>query len=328
MRRREFIGLVGAIAALKPVAALAQVSGRPLIGVLSPTAPSLAVPMFDALRAGLREHGYIEGRNVWMEFRYANGVPERLPGLAAELVARKPDLIIAGSTPGIIAAQGATRIIPIAMISLFDPVPLGLVKSLAQPGGNVTGIFTFGGNDALISKRLDLLKEITPGMVQVGVLVSAQDQLTHVLSALLPAATRALGLTYKVYSVRNDVEVDTAITQAKRDGMNGLFVDQSPFFLSRRTEVAALVARAGIPTIYGYREHAEAGGLIAYGSSLSGAYRQLGRFVDKILKGTSPSVIPVEQADKFELVVNNKAAKELGLKISEAFLLRADDVIE
>ena len=165
-------------------------------------------------------------------------------------------------------------------------------------------------------------------MSRIGLIVAPSDPTAASVIELLPAAASALGVTHKVFSVRNEIELDAIFAQARREGMQGLFIDQSPFFLARRTEVAALALRVGLPAIYGYRENAEAGGLITYGSSLAGAYQQTARFLDKILKGTKPSDIPVEQADKFELVINNKTAKALGLKIPEAFLLRADEVIE
>jgi putative ABC transport system substrate-binding protein len=280
------------------------------------------------MREGLRELGYVEGRNVWFEFRYGGGLPERMPALAAELVAAKPDLIVAGSAVGVAAVHSATRTIPVIMVTIPDPVALGVVKSIARPGGNVTGIWMFGGTDALIGKRIGLLKEIVPDLSQIAVFVSADDLSKKIILPLLPEATRALGVTHKVYELHSVADLEAAFAQAPRDGMQGLFIDQSPFFLGRRSEIAALAARARLPAIYGYREHAEVGGLLSYGSSLTGAYRQIGRLVDKVLKGANPGELPVEQAATFELVVNNKTAKALGLKIPESFLLRADEVIE
>ncbi len=291
--------------------------GRPLIGILAPRSEAESVRTYQAMREGLRELGYLEGRNFWLEFRYGDGAPARMPALAAGLVALKPDLIIAGSAVGAVAAHGATRTIPVIVITIPDPVSLGVVKSIARPGGNVTGIWMFGGADALVGKRIGLLKEIVPELSRIAVIVAADDPSKNIVLPLLPPATRALSITYKVFEVRTAAELDAAIAQAKRDGLQGLFIDQSPFFLGRRSEVAAMAARASLPAIYGYGEHAEAGGLISYGSSLTGAYRQVGRLVDKVLKGTKPADIPVEQADKFELVVNNKTAKSLGLKIPE-----------
>jgi len=252
----------------------------------------------------------------------------RLPALADELVAARPDLIVAGSAGGATAAYRATKTIPIIMITIPDPVALGVVKSVARPGGNVTGIWMFGGTDALVGKRVSLLKEIVPGLSQIGVIVAADDPTKMVVLPLMPTVTRSLGVQYRVFEVRTEAELDSAVAEARRDGLHGLFIDQSPFFLGRRTMIAALAARERLPAIYGYREHAEAGGLISYGSSLAAAYRQVGRLIDKVLKGEKPADIPVEQASTFELVVNNKTAKMLRLNIPEAFLLRADDVIE
>jgi putative ABC transport system substrate-binding protein len=329
MNRRKFMALLGGATAAVPFAAQAQPSpGRPLIGILVPQSAAAWAPNLESLRAALRDLGHVEGRNIWLEFRYADGVPARLPARAAELVARKPDLIIAGSASGILAAHAATRTIPIVMVTIQDPVALGVVKSIARPGGNVTGIWMFGGADALIGKRIDLLKEVVPALSRIGVLVSSGDPSDEIILKLLPAATRALGVTHKVFDVRTNAELDTAFAQAASDGLQGLFINQNPFFFARRAEVAALAARARLPAIYGFREFAEAGGLMSYGSSLPAAYTQVARLVVKILKGAKPAELPVEQASKFELVVNNKTAKALGLKIPEAFLVRADEVIE
>jgi putative ABC transport system substrate-binding protein len=328
MRRREFLGLVGGAAAW-PLSARAQPApGRPLLGVLIPGSAITVARNIEVLRATLGELGYIEGRNIWLEIRYANGVLGRLPGLAVDLVSHQPDVIIAASSPGVVAAHRATRTIPIVMNSILDPVALGVVKSIPRPGGNVTGIWLFGGNDALIGKRIALLKEIVPNLSRIAVMAATGDQSDEIAIKLIPAATSALGVTAKVFHMRTDAELDAAFAQAVRDGMQGAFVNQSPFFFTRRTAVAALAARAHLPAVYGYREHTEGGGLMSYGSSLSGAYVQIARLVDKILKGAKPADLPVEQADKFELVVNNKTARALGLQIPESFLLRADQVIE
>ena len=300
----------------------------PRIGILAPLSVSSFSGRLEGLRKRLRELGYVEGRNIWLEFRHADGELTRLSALAAELVALKPDVIIAAASQGVLAAHGATPTIPIVMNSLVDPVALGVVESIARPGGNVTGVWLFGGNDALIGKRISLLKEIVPGLSQIGVLAASGDQSDEIALKLLPAATRALGVTARVFKVRTDAELNAAFAQAARDHLHGLFINQSPFFFTRRAELAVLAARTRLPAIYGYREHVEAGGLISYGSSVSGAYRQIARLVDKILKGAKPADLPVEQADKFELVVNSKTAKALGLNIPEPFLLRADEVIE
>jgi len=284
--------------------------------------------LYRPLRDGLHDLGFAEASKVRFEFRYANGDLSRLPGLAAELVKLRPDVIIAGSTPGTLAAHNATNTIPIVMITLVDPVAIGVVKSIAHPGGNITGVWTFGGADALIGKRINLLKEIVPGLARMGVLTVAGDATSELLLRLLPAATRSLDINYKVYEIRSVADLEDAFLRASREGMEALFIDQSPFFVTHRTETATLEALVRLPAIFGYREHAEAGGLMSYGSSLPAAYRQAARLVAKILQGAKPGDLPVEQADRFELVVNNKTAKALGLNISETFLLRADEVIE
>ena len=227
LRRREFITLLGGATAWPLAARAQQAHGRPLIGILSPQPATAAAPNFAALRKGLRELGYVENRNIWMEFRYADGVSERLPALAAEIVARAPDLIIAGSAAGVLAVQGATRTIPVVMFSILDPVALGVVNSISRPGGNVTGIWTFGGgDDALVSKRIELLKEIVPTLSRMGVIASSRDPSDAIALNLLPTATRALGVDYRVFDVSATAELEVVFARAKREGMQGMFATQ------------------------------------------------------------------------------------------------------
>jgi putative ABC transport system substrate-binding protein len=328
VRRRQFITLLGGMATAWPLALRAQSSPEhPLVGVLSPQSAAGSARNVAALRSGLRELGRVEGRDVWFEFRYADGVSARLPALASEIVALKPDVIVVGSPAGILAVHGATQTIPVVFFSPLDPVSLGVAKSIARPGGNFTGTWTMGGNDSLVGKRVELLKEVVPALLRMGVMIEGVPP-DEILLRHLAAATQSLGLTYQVFKVRTPAEFSAALEQAVRDGVQGLFVNQSSFFFADRGEVAAAVARAQLPAIYGFRENAEAGGLISYGSNLAAAYRQSARLVDKILKGAKAAEVPIEQADTYELVVNNKAAKALGLKIPESFLLRADEVIE
>jgi putative tryptophan/tyrosine transport system substrate-binding protein len=327
MRRREFLAMACGLAT-QPIVARAQTTaGGPLIGVLTPQSAASAVRQYNALRAALRDLGHVEGRNLRLTFRNADGDLSKLPALAAELVGLKPDLIIAGSTPATLAVRDATRTIPVVMVTLVDPVELGIVNSLARPGGNITGIWTFGGGDVLIGKRITLLKEIVPALPRIGAMI-ASDASDEIVARLMPAAAQALGMEFNIYRVGTTAELDRAFGQATSDGMKGLFVHQSPFFLSRRTELAAMAARERLPAVYGYREHAEAGGLMSYGSSLSGAYVQVARLIDKVLRGAKPGDLPVEQADKFELVINLKTAKSLGLTVPNSMQLLADDVIE
>ena len=285
MRRRQFVGLVAG-AAVWPLAARGQSSsGRRLIGFLSPTTSAVGARLYQPLHTGLRDLGYVEGRDIRLEFRYADGMVSRLPDLAAELVALKPDVIIAGSTPGTLAAHRATRTIPIVMITLLDPVGLGVVKSIPRPGGNITGIWTFGGADALIGKRIGLLKEVVPNLSRIAIMIAAGDAAGETTKKVLPATARALDVTYKVFQLAATAEFDAVFAQVAREGWQGLFIDQSPFFLARRREVAAAAARVRLPAIYGYRDHAEAGGLMSYGSSLTAAYALAARLVDKISQG-------------------------------------------
>jgi putative tryptophan/tyrosine transport system substrate-binding protein len=310
-----------------PLAARAQQpQGRPLIGVLSPISAALAARNMEALRQGLRELGYVEGRNIGFEFRYAEGDLARLPALAAELVALQPAVIIAGSAPGALAAREATRVIPIVIASVQDPMALGLAASMARPGGNLTGVWS-EGDDSLIGKRLELFKDAVPGASRLAVFVDPTDASDVSTVKAVPAAARALGLDLRVVEVRS-ADLEAAFAAAAREGAQGLYVSQNPFFFARRAEIAAMALRARLPAVDGYREFAVAGGLISYAASLPDFYRRFGAFVDKILKGANAGDLPIERATKFELVVNLKTAKALGLTIPESFLLRADEVIE
>jgi putative ABC transport system substrate-binding protein len=327
MRRREFMALLGGAAAAWPLAARAQQpQGRPLIGVLSPISAALAARNMEALRQGLRELGYVEGRNIGFEFRYAEGDLARLPALAAELVALQPAVIIAGSAPGALAAREATRVIPIVIASVQDPMALGLAASMARPGGNLTGVWS-EGDDSLIGKRLELFKDAVPGASRLAVFVDPTDASDVSTVKAVPAAARALGLDLRVVEVRS-ADLEAAFAAAAREGAQGLYVSQNPFFFARRAEIAAMALRARLPAVDGYREFAVAGGLISYAASLPDFYRRFGAFVDKILKGANAGDLPIDRATKFELVVNLKTAKALGLTIPESFLLRADEVIE
>jgi len=328
MRRREFITLIGGASAW-PLAARAQQAapGRPIIGVLAPQSQAAAARNVEAFRKGLRDLGYIEGQNITLEIRYGDGLPERLPQLAAELVALKPAVIRAGSTEAIVAARNATQTIPLVGATLEDPIALGLVKSIPRPGTNVTGIWV-AGDDALVGKRLGLLKNVVPGVSRVAAIVNPGDSTDAPLLRLLPSAAHALGLELIVIEAREASEFPIALANAARDGVQALFISSGPLFLSHRREIVAMAARVRLPAIYGWREFPEVDGLVSYGPILPDLYRQSATMVDKILKGASPADLPVEIPTRFELVVNLKTAKTLGLKISEPFLLLADEVIE
>jgi ABC-type uncharacterized transport system substrate-binding protein len=269
----------------------------------------------------------VDGRNIGFEFRYADGDLARLPALAAELVALQPAVIIAGSAPGALAAREATRAIPIVMASVQDPMALGLAASMARPGGNVTGVWS-EGDDSLIGKRLELFKDAVPGASRIAVFVDPADASDVSTVKAVPAAARALRLDLRVIEVRSASDFEAAFAAAAREGAQGLYVSQNPFFFARRAEIAAMALRARLPAVDGYREFAVAGGLMSYAASLPDFYRRFGAFVDKILKGANAGDLPIERATKFELVVNLKTAKALGLTIPESFLLRADEVIE
>jgi putative ABC transport system substrate-binding protein len=276
----------------------------------------------------LRHLGYTEGQNIKIESRFADGVAERFPALVADLVALKPAAILVGSTTAILAARKVTRTIPLIWFgSVDDPVALGLVESFARPGGNVTG-FLLSSDARMVSKRLQLLLDAASGFSRVGVLLAPDYATADGTLKSIPPAARGLGLDVGVYEVRSEGELESALATAVRDGVQALYVSETPHLLTRRAEVAAKVASMRLPAMYPFREYAQSGGLMSYGSDLPDLYRRAAVYVDKILKGANPGELPLRSADKFELVVNLKAAKALGLTISEAFLPRADEVIE
>jgi putative tryptophan/tyrosine transport system substrate-binding protein len=327
MRRREFITLVGSAAAAWPLVARAQQAPvRPIIGVLSPISIAAAARNTEALRTGLRDLGYSEGRNITLEQRHADGAIERLPDLAAELVALKPAVIVAGSPAAALAVRNATRSIPVVMNSSPDPVRLGLASSIARPGGNVTGFWW--GDETLVGKRLGLLKEAVPGTIRAALMVHADDPTSADEIKQAPIVSNALDVTLRVLEVREPSEFEAAFAIAVREKMQGLCVSTSPLFVSHRTELAALAARARLPAVYAFRDFAAAGGLMSYGASLSDLYRRKAALIDKILKGASPADLPIERPITFELLINLKTAKALGLNIPPALLARVDEVIE
>jgi putative ABC transport system substrate-binding protein len=327
MKRREFITLLGGAAASWPLAARAQQRAMPVIGVMSPLSVATAARNLAALRTGLRNLGYTEGRNIVIEYRFADGVAERYSALLADLVALKPAAILVGSTAAILAARQVTRTTQLIWFgSVDDPVALGLVESFARPGGNVTG-FLLSSDARIIGKRLELLREATP-FSRVGVLVDPDYAAADgTLKAISPVAAQ-FRLDAAVYQVRSGAELEAAFTAAARDGVQALYVSEAPVFLNRRAEIAAKVANMRLPAMYSFREFAQSGGLMSYGSDLPELYQRAASYVDKILKGAKSGELPLQSAEKFELVVNLKTAKALGLTISEAFLIRADEVIE
>lgn len=329
MRRREFIALLGGAAAARPLTARAQQESRPpLVAVLSPLSSDAAALNIEALRTGFRDLGYIEGRNFALEVRYGNGVPALMAEEATELVSLRPAVILTGSEAGILAVHSATSTIPIIMTGVIqDPVALGLVKSIVRPAGNITGTWMYG-DGSLFGKRLELLHDAVPGITHIGVMVNPGDPTDDIALKLLPSSAQKLGLVLRFIEVREAADLDTAFSAASRAGAQALFVSQSPLFNSHRAEVAAAAVKERLPAVYGFRQFAEAGGLMSYGTSLPEVYRRSAALVDKVLNGTNPADLPIEIPTRYELVLNQKAARAIGLTFPPIVLARADEVIE
>ena len=325
MRRRELITLLGGAAAW-PIAARAQ-QPMPVIGFLDPRSPDAMADRLRAFRLGLKDVGYVEGETVTIIYHFAEGQFDRLPDLAAELVRRRVTVIAASATPAAIAAKPATTTIPIAFIAAEDPVRLGLVASLARPGGNLTGINFFTAE--LTAKRLDLLRELLPRAVRVAVLVNPADA-TNTASTLrdVEAAAGAIGLQVQVLNASTSREINAAFASLVRERPDALFVGGEPFLNSRRVQLVHLASRHAVPATYALRDYAEVGGLMSYGPNIADAFRQVGIYTGRILKGAKPADLPVVQASKFELVINAETARMLGLEIPPTLLARADEVIE
>ena len=323
MKRRQFITLLGGTIA-SPLVARAQQSAMPLIGFLSSRTPAQAEYVIAAFRKGLENAGYVEGRNVGIEFRFAEGQNDRLPELAADLVRRRVAVIVAGGTSG--PAKQATTTIPIVFTTGSDPLVVGLVTSISRPNGNLTGATFYSA--ALIGKQLELLREIAPQSAEIGLLVnpkapSAESQENDAL-----AATRAVGLQLHVLRASTEPELESAFANLGRFSNAGLLVGVDPYFDSRPHQLVALAGKYKVPTIYNLREFVVAGGLISYGASITDAYRQAGLYAGRIVKGEKPGDLPVQFPTKFDLVINLKTAKAIGLDIAPTLLTRADEVIE
>jgi len=326
MHRRSFlIGLVTAAAA--PLAAEAQAPSKiPLVGVLAPGMPTTYVARIEAFRQALRDLGWVEGQTIAFEYRYAEEKFERLPDLAAELVRLNVNLIVTTSAPGAEAAKRATAVIPIVFASHGDPVGTGHVASLARPGGNITGL-SFMTPD-LSPKRLELLKEAFPGITRVAVLWNAANRAKAGDWRTTQAAARLLGVTLQPHEVRRADDLASAFAAMPKQRPEALLTLDDPVMLSSRISIVAFAARERLPAIYGHREYADAGGLMAYGPNLADSYRRAALYVDKILKGAKPADLAVAQPTSFELIINLKTAGALGLTIPQSILRRADEVIE
>jgi putative tryptophan/tyrosine transport system substrate-binding protein len=327
--RREFITLIGGASAAWPLAARAQQQpALPVIGFIQPGSAAASAHFAAAFRRGLNETGYSEGRNVAIEYRWAEGQYDQLPALAAELVGRRMAVIAApGSTQAALAVKAATATIPVVFGVSEDPVKLGLVASLARPGGNATGINFFVSE--AVPKRLGLLRDLVPRAVRIAVVinpgntVSAETTLREVQKA-----AGAFGLQILVLNASTSGEIDAAFATISRERSEALFVAPDAFFASRRVQLAILAAREKIPAAYSQRDFAEAGGLMSYGTNITDSFRQAGVYAGKILGGAKPAELPVTQSTKFELVINLQTAKALGLEVPSGLLLAADEVIE
>ena len=328
IRRREFIGLLGGATAAWPVVTRAQQPTMPVIGFLYSGSAETQQKMLAPFRQGLAEAGYVEEKNLAVEYRWADGRYERLPELAADLVRRNVNVIaVPSSTPAALAAKAASSAIPIVFAVGDDPVKLGLVASLARPGSNATGINFFIAE--LSAKRLGLLRELVPAATRVAVLVNPADPVrTETIVNDVGAAARVLGLQIQALNASNIREIDEAFTGLARERMDALFVAPDSFFNDRRVQLALLAARHGVPTAYSVRDYVEAGGLMSYGTNLAYSNRQVGVYTGLILKGAKPADLPVQQPTQFELVINLSAAKTIGIDMPPSILARAHEVIE
>ena len=328
MDRRTFLAGTGAVLLASPLAAEAQQAPAkvPRIGFLVGASPADGAPFLEIFRQALRELGYVEGQNITIEYRFAEGRPDRLPAVAAELVRLKVDVIVTSAPPVPQAAKQATRTIPIVFTSAVDPVGAGLVASLARPGGNITGLANMGSE--VVGKHLELLKEAAPTVSRVAILQNPNNRIHAPALREAEGAARALGVRLDVLQARTPAGIDAAFAAMHSQRAGGVLVLRDSFFFVQRTQIVALAAKSRLPAMYGFREYAEAGGLMAYHASLFQMWRRAATYVDKILRGAKPADLPVEQPTTFELVINLKTAKALGLTIPPSLLGRADEVIQ
>ena len=327
MRRREFITLIGGAAAAWPLAARSQQAAMPVIGFMSARSPEDSVHLLAAFRRGLAEGGYVEGQNLSIEFRWARGQYDLLPAMAAELVNRRVlVLTTAGGEPSALAAKRATSTIPIVFGVGGDPVGIGLVESFNRPGGNATGDTLY--TNLMEQKRLGLLRDLVPGVPLIGVLLNPRFAPASRQLQQVEEAARSIDQRVVVANASTDNELEAAFAALESERIGALLLTADPYFDTQRERIVAFAERQRLPAIYQFREYAVAGGLLSYGVSITDAYRQRGLYTARILKGEKPADLPVLQPTKFELVINLKTAKALGVKISDNLLSLADEVIE
>ena len=326
--RRTFLAGAGAVLLAAPLAAAAQQAGKVhRIGYLTAGSVTANPHVLEAFRQGLRELGWVEGQNIVIEYRSAEGRFDRLPELAAELVRLKVDVVVAAPTPAALAAKHATGTVPIVGVSLTDPVGLGFIASLARPGGNVTGVSYSVGTD-IFGKDLELLKEAVPKVRRVAVLSNPDGPSQPLTIRNIKGAAQSLGLQLQLLEARGPGDFDGAFAAMARERVGALLVVTDPVFIPHRARLVKLVAKNGLPSIFTQRADVEAGGLMSYGPDFADLYRRAATYVDKILKGAKPADLPIEQPTKFELVINLKTAKALGLTIPPSLLQRADEIIQ
>jgi putative tryptophan/tyrosine transport system substrate-binding protein len=325
MRRRQFIALLGGAAVAWPLAGRAQQPAMPVVGFLNTGTHQGYAPMVASFRQGLKETGFVEGANVAIEYRWADGQYDRVPAMVAELVRLQVAVIVA-NTPGNVAAKAATTTVPIVFTIAADPVEMGLVASLSRPGGNLTGVTS--SSVEVMPKRLELAHELLPSATIIAVLVNPTNAAVETQLRDLQAAARTLGLQLHVLHASNERDFDAVFATLAQLRAGGLMIGSDAFFNSRSEHLAALALRHAVPTIYQYRSFAAAGGLMSYGSSLTESYHQAGIYTGRILKGEKPADLPVQQSTKAELIINLKTAKALGLTVPPSLLRRADDLIE
>jgi len=327
MRRREFIRLIGSVAAIWPLAARAQQSAMPVVGFVNAASPKGYAPLLSAFLKGLSEAGFVDGHNVSIEYRWAEGRVDQLPAMVADLVHRRVAVIAATGTPAALAVRAATTTIPTVFETAADPVRLGLVASLKQPGANVTGVTSL--LMVVGSKRLELLHELVPTARVMALLVNpANPNVAEINSKELEAAARTLGLELHVLNASTEGDFDAVFTKLAQLRAGGLVISPDPFFTSQSEQLAALTIHHAVPTIHYNPEFVAAGGLLSYGAGSADAYRQAGNYTGRVLRGEKPTDLPIQQATKVELHINLKTAKALGITFPESILQRADAVIE